>query len=62
MLKKIGRVCAWLGIVLVLGPGTAIANEFDMVFLVGGVLLLSIGAVFLLTGARSFSEDRASSN
>jgi peptidoglycan/LPS O-acetylase OafA/YrhL len=48
-MRRIFRIVTWCGIALAMGPGSSIPNSFDMLFLIGGVLMAAIGALGLIT-------------
>ena len=52
MKKVYFRLIAWLGLLTVIGPGTSITNDYDMLFLVGGLFFMSIGVIGMLTSGR----------
>ncbi len=52
MIKNIFRLVLWLGIASVLGPGSSIPNHFDMLFLIGGIFLMTLGALGVMLSSK----------
>jgi hypothetical protein len=53
------RIIAWSGIALAMGPGSSIPNDYDAICLMGGVLMVSIGAMGMIV---TLEKSRASTN
>lgn len=64
-MRNVWRGLTWLGVFLVLGPGSSIPNDFDVLYAIAGIFLISIGVLGVVFSSRQrpmMEEDGDSNN